>query len=503
AGSIENNIPIKAAAVPLSKEEIEWRDAMVESEIARNLDVRQLNSLLLANEMELERIEKHSTRGKADSLYIRHKEEIAILQKKLEALKKELAAPIQTEVGFSLRAKRGDSVIGPNSEATVLAKRREELVRMRSELRGYEIAEANLRNAYKIQSEKFLKELELLSGENVNLTSIKDELTEKQAVLARIAERLIALETERSAPTRVIWHEPAQVPQAPVELLPFRNMALAGLLALCLPFALAVGWEGMARRIGGSEDLEQHLHLAVLGEIARLPTQNRSVRGSTGTSISSDLRVFQESIDSLRTALTLSDDLHNMRILAVTSAVNHEGKTSVASQLALSLARATGKMTLLIDGDMRSPDVHAVFGVSQGPGLAEVLSDQYSLAKAIVPTHNEHVHLLPAGKLKVSPHQLLGNGSWKSLLEQIPTSYGYVIVDTPPVLAASEALVLAKAADATLLCVMRDVSRADQVRKAAERLLTAGGRPVGTVLSGIPISTYKYGYGTYPCPSNT
>ena len=192
-----------------------------------------------------------------------------------------------------------------------------------------------------------------------------------------------------------------------------------------------------------------------------------------------------------------------MRILAVTSAVNHEGKTSVASQLALSLARATGKTTLLIDGDMRSPDVHQVFGVAQGPGLAEVLSDECSLADAIVATHNEHVHVLPAGEIKVSPHQLLGNGSWKSLLEQIPSSYGYVIIDTPPVLAASEALVLAKAADATLLCVMRDVSRADQVRKAAERLLTAGGRPVGTVLSGVPMSRYKYGYGIYPSPSHS
>ena len=207
-----------------------------------------------------------------------------------------------------------------------------------------------------------------------------------------------------------------------------------------------------------------------------------------------ELRVFQESIDSLRTALMLSDDLREMRILAITSAANHEGKTSVATQLALSLARATGKLTLLIDGDMRAPDVHKVFHVPLEPGLAEVLSDECPLADAIVKTHNEHVHLLPAGRLTVSPHRLLGNGAWKSLLEQIPSSYGYVIIDTPPVLAASESLVLAKSADGTLLCVMRDVSRTDQVRKAAERLLVAGGRPVGTVLNGVPTSRSTYYY---------
>jgi capsular exopolysaccharide synthesis family protein len=158
-------------------------------------------------------------------------------------------------------------------------------------------------------------------------------------------------------------------------------------------------------------------------------------------------------------------------------------------------------MTLLIDGDMRSPDVHHVFEVPLEPGLAEVLSDQCPLEDAIVSTHNEHVHLLPAGRLKVSPHRLLGNGAWKSLLEQIPTAYRYVIIDTPPVLAASEALVLAKAADATLVCVMRDVSRADQVRKASEQLLTAGGRPVGTVLSGVPTHRYMYRYATNLSPS--
>ena len=96
-------------------------------------------------------------------------------------------------------------------------------------------------------------------------------------------------------------------------------------------------------------------------------------------------------------------------------------------------------MTLLIDGDMRSPDVHKIFGVAQGPGLAEVLGHECSLGDAIAPTRNERVDLLPAGELKVSPHRLLGNGEWKSLLAQIPSSYGYVIIDTPPVLAASEA----------------------------------------------------------------
>jgi tyrosine-protein kinase Etk/Wzc len=92
---------------------------------------------------------------------------------------------------------------------------------------------------------------------------------------------------------------------------------------------------------------------------------------------------------------------------------------------------------------------------------------------------------------------LLGNGAWQAVLAAIPSDYRYIIIDTPPVLAASESLVLAKAADASLVCAMRDVSRMDQVRKASERLQAAGSRVIGTVLNGVPTRQYAYRYGTY------
>ena len=186
-----------------------------------------------------------------------------------------------------------------------------------------------------------------------------------------------------------------------------------------------------------------------------------------------------------------------MKVLAVTSSTNREGKTSVAVQLAVSIARASGQPTLLIDGDMRSPDIHNVLQVPLQPGLGDVLAGQCSLKDAIVSDSNEGVHLLPAGKLHASPHKLLGNGVLGPLFEEVRGLYRYIVVDTPPVLAAGEALVLARAADASLLCAMRDVSRVDQIKKTHERLLAAGARPVGIVLNGIPAKRYTYRYGSY------
>ena len=161
------------------------------------------------------------------------------------------------------------------------------------------------------------------------------------------------------------------------------------------------------------------------------------------------------------------------------------------------MARGVSEPTLLIDGDMRSPDVHNVFEIPLEPGLAAVLSSQCTVEDAIVRTWSDHVHLLPAGRLQVNPHQLLANGGFQSLLAELRDKYRYVVIDTPPVLSASEAIVLAKASDTCLVCVMRDVSRMDQVRKTCDRLSASGVRVTGAVFSGVPVREYAYRYGDY------
>ena len=98
-----------------------------------------------------------------------------------------------------------------------------------------------------------------------------------------------------------------------------------------------------------------------------------------------------------------------MQVISVCSAVSGEGKTSVSSQLAVSIARATGEPVLLIDGDMRAPDVHQIFEIPLSPGLTTVLDGRTSLEESINRSWSDHVHILPAGELDKSPHKLLGN----------------------------------------------------------------------------------------------
>jgi capsular exopolysaccharide synthesis family protein len=232
----------------------------------------------------------------------------------------------------------------------------------------------------------------------------------------------------------------------------------------------------------------------VVGEVTALPRRSRAVdRRGRG---SRDIKLFEESVEGLWMYLTLSESITS---IAVTSAISGEGKTSLAVQLAISIAGTTGGRTLLIDGDMRSPDVHRLFGIACGPGLVDLLNGDAELGDAIETGFSDQLHVLSAGRTNSSPCRLLQGDSYLQLMEKLKECYDYVIIDTPPILSASEALLMARSADAALLCVRRDFSRLSQVQEAHWRLKAAKVKTAGAVLSGIPVRSYVRRYGEYYC----
>jgi succinoglycan biosynthesis transport protein ExoP len=335
-------------------------------------------------------------------------------------------------------------------------------------------------------------------GDQVELEFQLRELDQANAVCDLLLQRKTELSTERMAPSRVIVLEQktgSRVSSAPVKTIPYMTMMLAVALAFSAPFGVAVGWEWFVRRVNNTDDIEQQVGVDVVGEIVLLPRLNGS-RWSVKRS-EYGRQLFEESVDGLRTTLVLAESMRHMHVLAIASAVSSEGKTSVATELAVSIARSTGKPTLLIDGDMRAPDIHRMFDVAVGPGLADVLSGEALFEDSVVATDSPMLAILPAGMLATSPHRLLHNGAFHRLLEAARKSYEYVIIDTPPVLAASESLVLAKYADATLVCAMRDRTRLSHIKRAHARLNAAGANPIGVVLSGLPARHYASRYGSY------
>ena len=313
--------------------------------------------------------------------------------------------------------------------------------------------------------------------------------------LEAIDARIQGMQMEQQAPAPTEPIQDAAVPAAPDAELPFKQMGLAGAAAFFLPFGLAVGWEYLRRRVSSREQLEMNARMTVLGEVTTLPRRRRNRDADSRSQ--RELQLFEESIDGLRTFLTLRESMLGTKVIAVSSAISREGKTSIAAQLAVSLASASGERTLLIDGDMRSPDVSTIFGVECGPGLVDVLRGDLPVEEAIETDFNDTLHLLTAGKLNCSPHRLMGNGEFAALLNGLRSAYRYIVIDTPPILPASESLVMARLADVTVLCVRRDYSHLDQVTEAYQRLQHAGVKTAGAVLSGTPVRSYERRYGSY------
>jgi capsular exopolysaccharide synthesis family protein len=208
--------------------------------------------------------------------------------------------------------------------------------------------------------------------------------------------------------------------------------------------------------------------------------------------------VFAESINSLRTNLTLAADLRDKRVFAVMSAVSGESKSSVATSLAMSFANATGRPTLVIDGDMRSPDVASMLKTKLAPGLFEVLSGKCELEDCIQHVADSQVYVLAAGKADRTAHQYLTVKAAEALVDRLRTKFQTILIDTPPVLGASEAIILAKAADAALFCTLSGVSKIQQIQLAVDRLERAEVNVAGAVLSGSTVKRYAYRYGYYP-----
>ncbi len=338
-------------------------------------------------------------------------------------------------------------------------------------------------------------ELKQHAGKELDLEFAKNDEERATLFYNALVSRIQLLQSERKAPERVEGFRSATEPTRPDEEIPYKKMLMAAFAALAIPFGLAVGIEMLFGRVASRQQLEHTGKIAVVGEITNLPRRRRS-QAADGTQ-RKDVQLFEESINGLRTYLSLIGAARGRHVLAVTSAISREGKTSLAAQLAISVANATGKPTLLIDGDMRSPDIHRIFGVELGPGLAEVLANRVPLEEAIETEFCSNLHLLTAGRLGSSPHSLTGSGAFEAVIEKLRGMYDNIIVDTPPILPASESLLMAGAADAAVLCVRRDYSRVDQVSEAAKRLSSAGARVAGAVLNGVPMHHYAYRYGSY------
>ncbi len=279
-----------------------------------------------------------------------------------------------------------------------------------------------------------------------------------------------------------------------------RTTGLAAVGAFCLA-ALGVGWwEFRSRRIHSTDELAGQLGLRMIGTVPSLPEAvRRQPIPTQGQEMYWHSRLT-EAVDSITTLLLHEASQVGARALLVTSAVGHEGKTTLACHLATSLARA-GKRTLLIDGDLVHPTAHLMFNEGLEPGLSDLLRGQCNVPDVVRPTQASGLWMITAGQADSSVVQALARDAMQPLLEMLKSEYDFIIIDSSPVLPLAHALLIGKHVDAAVLAVRRDISRVMPVYAAHQRLATLGIPVLGAVFmeqNNPGYDSYTYSEGSIP-----
>ncbi len=329
-----------------------------------------------------------------------------------------------------------------------------------------------------------LKQKLLLKAENNTDLMLKlAEIEQLREVQQAIAVRIQNLQVEAQAPNRVKAIGATPRGGAKADTFENRNRlqrygisAIGGLGTFGLT-CLAIGFvEFTRRRLNSPEQVEEGLGIRVIGTLPKL-SNKAAVRAQ-----------INESIDSVRTALMHESTKKKRQLVLVTSADTSEGRTTVAGQLAASLARA-GRRTLLIDGDLRRPVLHKLFDMPLEDGLCEVLRTEAETADVVRATHTEGLWLMTAGYCDVDAVKALATDQVQPIFEKLRADYDFIIIDGAPVIGLSDSLLFGQHCDGAILSVLRDRSCVTNIHRSVELLGSVGVRIIGSVVNGVKAKT--------------
>jgi capsular exopolysaccharide synthesis family protein len=342
--------------------------------------------------------------------------------------------------------------------------------------------------------ERLDKDAESNQGTIVDAEPLWEDINQTESLTKRAAEEAEALKLELEAPQRITPLEAAEVPQLTEAKSNLSKPLLAALMTLGFLLFGFSWWEVRAQKVATAEDVVSSMGLRIVGALPlsangskRRLLQSRIVSGPCGND------VMTASVDATCTVLLHFAQREQLRVLMVTSAVSGEGKTTLASHLAVSLARA-GRKTVLLDGDLRRPSLAPLFHVLAEPGLREWLRGEALLEEILRITSVPRLSVIPTGPWDGSTLGALTQEHISGLFEYLKKDHDLIVVDSAPVLGAADSLLLAEHVNAVLFSILRGVSRVPAVCAAQQRLAMLGVRMLGAVVSGTEPETSYGGY---------
>ncbi len=328
-----------------------------------------------------------------------------------------------------------------------------------------------LQQNYDLLSDDLRYELDLNSSE---AQSTVDDITR-----LRLQSELAAAEQNRIA-------EPAQVPDGPANTPLSRILVIAVLAGTVVGLGLAVLIDAQDKSIRTSADLQDLTDLPLL---ATVPKAKRSQRPAIGLAAAEDPKgILADSFHQIRSALEFEIHHKPLGSVMVTSPAPGDGRSTVASNLALALG-SVGAQTALVDSDYRAGSLHRTFNIRQEPGLSDLVRREIEasrVARYVSGDGSEDVVVLPSGTVPANPAAFVASPRFLSTLNWMSTQVDIVVIDSPPVLGVPETHTLGREVDGVILVVRTKRTTEDELRDAIAVLDQVQARVVGVVLLGVP-----------------
>lgn len=345
--------------------------------------------------------------------------------------------------------------------------------------------------------------------ESTELNLLKQKVETDRKNYEDLLNRLRQAEVEsdfRPANMRIV--QSAEVPITPVKPNKLLNIGLSLLIGLSLGIGMAFFVEYLNNTINTAEDIERFIQLPALGAIPSLQSLGRRrLLGSRASSESTALATMQselvsahdsvssfaESYRALRTSLLLSSAEHAPRTMLITSSHPAEGKTTIVANTAISLAQ-TGARVLVLDADMRRPRCHKILSMKNDVGLSTYLSREIGIDRVIQPHETPNLHVMTAGPIPPNPSELLSSLKWRVLIAELEAHYDHIVIDSPPVIHVTDALIISPYADGVVLVVKGGQTPREAVMRAKQALYDVNAKIFGVVLNGVDLHSESYYY---------
>lgn len=316
-------------------------------------------------------------------------------------------------------------------------------------------------------------------------------LQDTQSKLVQNLENMRLVEASRE--NHIVVDEFARPQERPLRPLILTNTLLATFAGLMLGVGIVFLFDYLDDTVHGPEDVEEITGLSTLGALQLLKT----IRATEALVVAREPRSpSAEAYRQIRTNIQYINPDQKNNVLLVTSANQNEGKSTVAVNLATALAQS-GKRVILVDGDMRRPTLSKLLEVPEQRGLSNLIMRGTCNPDYIYSTLIPNLKLVQAGRIPPNPAELLGSERMQVLVSWLKTKADYVVIDSPPVLAVTDAVLLAQIVDTTLFVVSSEQTRYPAVLEALERLDAVGAPIAGAVLNKLNPETNGIYYQNY------